>query len=113
MIRSRPETVLAIIEHHDLLAMIEQRKAGTGADQGRTRGIQGRPLGEGSRGDRAERLVAKKMVPQEDFEKASSLKKMCTLRGLRRSRRQIKMMKANINEMEYTRKYQMHIHRPV
>jgi len=48
------------------------------------------------------------MVPQEDYEKASSLKKMSVARvaALEAS---LKMMKANIDEMEYTRKYQMHI----
>src|SRR5208282_5186851 len=61
--------------------------------------------------NRAERLVAKKMVPQEDYEKATSVKKMAVARvaALEAS---LKMMKANIDEMEYTRKYQMHILAP-
>ena len=56
--------------------MIEQRKAGmerTKAEMEESRA----DLWEKDReANRAERLVAKKMVPQEDYEKASSLRKM-------------------------------------
>ena len=103
--------ILAVIEHHDLLAMIEQRKAGmerTKADLDESKA----DLWEKDReANRAERLVAKKMVPQEDYEKASSVRKMAVARvaALEAS---LKVTKANIDEMEYTRKYQMHILAP-
>src|SRR5262249_28672196 len=61
--------------------------------------------------NRADRLVSKKMVPQEDFEKASSAAKMCAAR-VSSLEAMIKVQAANIKEMEYTLKYQMHIMAP-
>ncbi len=103
--------ILAIIEHHDLLAMIEQRKAGMERARAELEEARADLWEKDREANRAERLVAKKMVPQEDFEKASSLRKMATARvaALEAS---IKVMRANIDEMEYTRKYQMHILAP-
>ena len=103
--------ILAIIEHHDLLAMIEQRKAAMERTKAELEEARADLWEKDREANRAERLVGKKMLPQEDYEKASSLKKMSTARvaALEAS---IKMMKANIDEMEYTRKYQMHILAP-
>jgi len=103
--------ILAVIEHHDLLAMIEQRKAGLERTKAELEESRADLWEKDREANRAERLVAKKMVPQEDYEKASSLRKMSTARvaALEAS---LKMMKANIDEMEYTRKYQMHILAP-
>jgi membrane fusion protein, macrolide-specific efflux system len=103
--------ILAVIEHHDLLAMIEQRKAGLEKSRADLEEAKADLWEKGREADRAERLVAKKMLPQEDFEKASSSSKMCTAR-VASLQAQIKMMQANINEMEYTRKYQMHLMAP-
>jgi RND family efflux transporter MFP subunit len=107
----RTGDILAIIEHHDLLAMIEQRKAGLERSKADLEEAKADLWEKGREADRSERLVAKKMLPQEDFEKASSLRKMATAR-VTSLEAQIKMMQANINEMEYTRKYQMHIMAP-
>jgi RND family efflux transporter MFP subunit len=103
--------ILAIIEHHDLQAMIEQRKAGMERAKAELEESRADLWEKDREATRAERLVGKKMLPQEDYEKASSLKKMAVARvaALEAS---IKMMKANIDEMEYTRKYQMHILAP-
>ncbi len=103
--------ILAIIEHHDLLAMIEQRKAGMERARAELEEAKADLWEKDREARRSERLVAKKMLPQEDFEKASSLRKMSTAKvaALEAS---IKMMKANIDEMEYTRKYQMQIVAP-
>jgi RND family efflux transporter MFP subunit len=107
----RAGDILAIIEHHDLMAMIEQRKAALEKAKADLEEAKADNWEREREADRAERLVAKKMLPQEDFEKASSSRKMSTARvaALEAS---IKMMKANIDEMEYTRKYQMHILAP-
>jgi RND family efflux transporter MFP subunit len=103
--------VLAIIEHHDLLAMIEQRKASMERAKAELEESRADLWEKDREALRAERLVAKKMVPQEDYEKAASLKKMAVARvaSLEAS---IKVMKANLDEMEYTRKYQMHLVAP-
>ena len=89
--------ILAVIEHHDLLAMIEQRKAGmekTKADLDESKA----DLWEKDReANRAERLVAKKMVPQEDYEKASSVRKLAIAR-VAAIEASLKMTKANIDE---------------
>jgi RND family efflux transporter MFP subunit len=103
--------VLAVIEHHDLLAMIEQRKASMERAKAELEEARADLWEKDREAQRAERLVAKKMVPQEDYEKAASLKKMGVARvaALEAS---IKVMKANLDEMEYTRKYQMHLVAP-
>ena len=103
--------ILAVIEHHDLVAMIEQRKAGLEKSQGRPRGSQGRPLGEETRGGSGRAARG-----QEDGDpgrlRESLVRPEDVHRQGRVARGQIKMMKANINEMEYTLKYQMHILAP-
>ena len=43
--------ILAVIEHHDLLAMIEQRKAGMEKTKADLDEVQGRPLGERPRSE--------------------------------------------------------------
>jgi RND family efflux transporter MFP subunit len=107
----KKDEVLAVIEHYDLDAMIENRKAAlekAKADLDEARA----DLWEKTReANRAERLIAKKMVNQEDYEKASSTAKMCTAR-VASLEAQIKMMSASIKEMEYTLEYQMKIHAP-
>ncbi len=103
--------ILAIIEHHDLLAMIEQRKASIDKAKAELDESKADLWEKEREANRAERLVAKKMVPQEDYEKASAVRKMATARvaALAAS---IKVMKASLDEMEYTCKYQMHILAP-
>ena len=103
--------ILAVIEHHDLLAMIEPRRAGLEKSRADLEEAKADLWEKKREADRADRLVAKKMVPQEDFEKASSSAKMSTAR-VASLEAQIKMMQANISEMEYNRKYQMHIMAP-
>ena len=107
----RTGDILAIIEHHDLLAMIEQRKAALEKAKADLEEARADLWEKGREAERAQRLVAKKMLPQEDFEKASSSQKMATAR-VASLVAQIKMTQANINEMEYTRKYQMTIMAP-
>ena len=91
--------------------MIEQRKAGLEKSRADLEEAKADLWEKGREADRAERLVAKKMLPQEDFEKASSAQKMATAR-VASLEAQIKMMQANLKEMEYTRKYQMHLMAP-
>jgi len=103
--------ILAVIEHYDLDAMIEQRKWSQLKTEAELEEATVDLWEKGREETRAERLVAKKMVPQEDFEKASSARKMAAARvsALKAS---IRVMKANIQEMEDTLKYQMHILAP-
>lgn len=103
--------ILAVIEHHDLLAMIEQRKAGLEKSKAELEEAKVDLWEKGREAERSQRLVAKRMMPEEDFEKATSLRKMATAR-VTSLEAQIKMMEANLKEMEYTRKYQMHIMAP-
>jgi RND family efflux transporter MFP subunit len=103
--------VLAVIEHYDLDAMIENRKAALEKAKADLEECKADLWEKDREANRAERLVSKKMVPQEDFEKASSTKKMTTAR-VASLEAQIKMMQASIKEMEYTLEYQMKIHAP-
>ena len=103
--------VLAVIEHHDLLAMIENRKASLEKSKADLEEAKAELWEKGREADRSERLVAKRMMPPEDFEKATSARKMATARVASLAA-QIKMTEAGLKEMEYTLKYQMHIMAP-
>jgi RND family efflux transporter MFP subunit len=107
----KKDQVLAVIEHYDLDAMIEQRKASLDRTKAELDEARADLWQKDREANRADRLVSKKMVPQEDYEKASSSKKMCTAR-VAALEAQIRMMMASINEMEYTLEYQMKIHAP-
>ena len=91
--------------------MIEQRKANLEKSKADLEEARADLWEKQREANRAERLVSKKMVTQEDFEKASSAQKMCTAR-VASLEAMIKVMQANIKEMEYTLKYQMHIMAP-
>lgn len=107
----KKDQILAVIEHYDLDAMIEQRKASLEKSMAELEEAKADLWEKRREADRAERLVSKKMVPQEDFEKASSAEKMCKAR-VSALEAMIKVQQANIKEMEYTLKYQMHILAP-
>jgi RND family efflux transporter MFP subunit len=107
----KKDEVLAVIEHYDLDAMIENRKAALEKAKADLEEARADLWEKDREANRAQRLVGKKMVPQEDFEKASSTAKMCTAR-VASLEAQIKMMTASIKEMEYTLEYQMKIHAP-
>jgi RND family efflux transporter MFP subunit len=103
--------LLAVIEHHDLDAMIEQREASL--ERARAELEEARAdLWEKQRLDsRAERLLSKKMVPQEEFDKAKAARQMCEAK-IKALIASIKMMEANIKEMKATVRYQMEIRAP-
>ena len=107
----KKDQVLAVIEHYDLDAMIEQRKASLERTKAELEEAKADLWQKDRDQNRADRLVSKKMVTQEDFEKATSSKKMCSARcaALEAS---IKVMMASLKEMEYTLEYQMKIHAP-
>jgi RND family efflux transporter MFP subunit len=107
----KKDEVMAVIEHYDLDAMIENRKAALEKAKADLEEAKADLWEKTREANRAERLIAKKMVNQEDYEKASSLSKMCTAR-VASLEAQIKMMAASIKEMEYTLEYQMKIHAP-
>jgi RND family efflux transporter MFP subunit len=107
----KKDQVLAVIEHYDLDAMIEQRKASLEKSKADLEEAKADLWEKQREANRADRLVSKKMVPQEDFEKASSSAKMCAAR-VASLEAMIKVQQANIKEMEYTLKYQMHIMAP-
>ena len=107
----KKDQILAVIEHYDLDAMIEQRKANLEKSKADLEEAKADLWEKKREANRAERLVAKKMVTQEDFEKASSAQKMCTAK-VASLEAMIKVQQANIKEMEYTLKYQMHIMAP-
>ena len=108
----KKDQILAVIEHYDLDAMIEQRKANLEKCKADLEEAKAELWEKQREATRAERLVAKKMVNQEDFEKASSAQKMCTAK-VASLEAMIKVQQANLKEMEYTLKYQMHIMAPV
>src|SRR3954463_7060322 len=107
----KKDQILAVIEHYDLDAMIEQRKANLEKCKADHEEAKAELWEKQREANRAERLVAKKMVNQEEFEKASSAQKMCTAK-VASLEAMIKVQQANIKEMEYTLKYQMHIMAP-
>jgi RND family efflux transporter MFP subunit len=107
----KKDQVLAVIEHYDLDAMIEQRKASLERTKAELEEARADLWQKDREANRADRLISKKMVTQEDHERASSTKKMCTAR-VAALEAAIKMMMASIKEMEYTLEYQMKIHAP-
>ena len=78
--------ILAVIEHHDLLAMIEQRKAGMERSKAELDEAKADLWEKDREANRAERLVAKKMVPQEDLRKGFVAPKDGAARRSRHSR---------------------------
>ncbi|MFO0888400.1 MAG: efflux RND transporter periplasmic adaptor subunit [Isosphaeraceae bacterium] len=103
--------LLAVIEHHDVDAMIEQREANMERCKADLEEANA-DLWEKRRLDqRAERLLAKKMVPQEDFDKAKAAKEMAEAK-IKALQSSIKMMEANIKELKATVRYQMEIRAP-
>ena len=104
--------LLAVIEHHDLDAMIEQREASMDRARGRAGGGDGRGLAEEAR-----RAAGRAVAGQEDGP-SGGLRQGQGQPGHEprpRSRRlsaSIKVMEANLKEMRYTLRYQMEIHAP-
>src|SRR5262245_53377060 len=94
----KKDQILAVIEHYDLLAMIEQRKANLERVKAELEECKAELWEKDRLEQRADRLVSKKMVPQEEYEKATSARKMSTAKvaALEAS---IKAMRANLDEM--------------
>jgi len=103
--------ILAVIEHHDLDAMLLQRQAGLLRAQAELEEAQVELWDKDRQEKRLERLYAKSMVPQEDYEKAAAARKMAESR-INALEAAIKVMTANIEEIEATIRYQMHLYAP-
>ncbi|QEH37408.1 Macrolide export protein MacA [Aquisphaera giovannonii] len=103
--------LLAVIEHHDLDAMIEQREASLERARAELEEAKAEGWQKEREEQRAERLLSKHMVPQEDFDKAKASNAMtqAKIKGLGAS---IRVMEANIKEMKSTLRYQMEIRAP-
>jgi RND family efflux transporter MFP subunit len=103
--------ILAVIEHHDMDAMLLQRKAGLIRCQAELEEAKFDLWDKDRQEKRLERLISQKMAPQEDYEKAVAARKMTEARvsALEAS---TKVMKANVEETEATIKYQMYLYAP-
>jgi RND family efflux transporter MFP subunit len=103
--------LLAVIEHHDVDAMIEQRLASLERSRAELEECTAELWEKRRLDQRSERLLAKKMVPQEDYDKAKAARDM-TEAKIKALAASIKMMEANIKEMRATVRYQMEIRAP-
>jgi RND family efflux transporter MFP subunit len=103
--------VLAVIEHYDLDARIDQRKASLEKTSAELEEARADLWQKDREANLAEARVSKKMAPQEEIERAGSARKMATARvaALEAS---VKMMQAAVKELEYTLEYQMKIRAP-
>ncbi|WP_165232406.1 efflux RND transporter periplasmic adaptor subunit [Aquisphaera insulae] len=103
--------LLAVIEHHDLDAMIEQREANLEKAKAELEEATAEGWQKGREAQRAERLAGKSVVAQEEFEKARASSDMTQAR-IKALRASIRAMEANIKEMKSTLRYEMEIHAP-
>jgi RND family efflux transporter MFP subunit len=103
--------VLAVIEHHDMDALLLQRKAGLVRCEAELEEAKFELWDKDRQEKRLERLLAKKMTPQEDFDKAIAARKMTEAR-VAALEAAIKVVKANIEETEATIRYQMYLYAP-
>lgn len=103
--------ILAVIEHHDLDAMLLQRQSGLIRAEAELEEAKVDRWDKDRQEKRLERLLTKSMTPQEDYEKAVAARKMAEARiiALEAS---IKVMTANVEEIEATIRYQMHLYAP-
>jgi len=103
--------ILAVIEHHDMKAMLDQRKASLLRCEAELEEAKVELWDKERQEKRLERLIAKNMVPQEDYDKALAARKM-TEAKLSALAAGVKVVKANIEETEATIKYQMYLYAP-
>lgn len=103
--------ILAVIEHHDMDAMLLQRKAGLIRCQAELEEAKVELWDKDRQEKRLERLIGQKMAPQEDYEKAVAARKMTESR-VEALEAAIKVVKANVEETEATIKYQMYLYAP-
>lgn len=107
----KKDQVLAVIEHNDLKAMLAQREASLLRTEAELAEAEA-SLWEKERDElRSDRLFSKKMVPLEEFEKATAAKKMAVAH-VAALKAGIKQVKANIDEIKATIKHQMHLYAP-
>jgi len=103
--------ILAVIEHHDLEAMLLQRKAGLIRAEAELEEAKVDLWDKDRQENRLERLFAKSMTPREDYEKAVAARKMTEAR-IAALEASLKVMRANVEEIEVTIRYQMHLYAP-
>lgn len=103
--------ILAVIEHHDLDAMLLQRKAGLLRAEAELEEAKVDLWDKDRQEKRLERLFEKSMTPREDYEKATAARKMTEAR-IAALEASLKAMRASIDEIEVTIRYQMHLYAP-
>lgn len=109
--RVKKGDILAVIEHHDLDAMLLQRQSGLIRAQAELEEAQVDLWDKDRQEKRLERLFAKSMTPREDYEKATAARRMTEAR-INALEAAIKVMTANVEEIEATIRYQMHLYAP-
>jgi RND family efflux transporter MFP subunit len=103
--------ILAIIEHHDMEAMLDQRKASLVRCEAELEEARVDLWDKDRQEKRLERLIAKNMVPPEEYDKAVAARKMAEAK-IDALEAGIKVVKANIEETEAAIKYQMYLYAP-
>jgi RND family efflux transporter MFP subunit len=103
--------VLAVIEHGDLDAMIEQRKASLEKTKAELEEARADLRQKDREASLAQERTTKKLAAAEDSERAGSAREMATARvaALEAS---VKLMQAGVKEVEYTLEYEMKIRAP-
>jgi RND family efflux transporter MFP subunit len=103
--------ILAVIEHHDMNAMLDQRKASLVRCEAELEEAKVDLWDKDRQEKRLERLIAKNMVPPEEYDKAVAARKMAEAK-IDALEAGIKVMKANVEETEAAIKYQMYLYAP-
>lgn len=103
--------ILAVIEHHDMDAMLLQRKAGLAKVEAELEEAKVDLWDKDRQEQRLARLLERKMVPPEDFDKAMAARKGAEAR-IAATEASILVTKSNIEEIEATIHHQMYLYAP-
>ncbi|OJW09455.1 MAG: efflux transporter periplasmic adaptor subunit [Planctomycetales bacterium 71-10] len=103
--------ILAVIEHHDMDAMLLQRKAGLLKAEAELEEAKVDLWDKERQEQRLARLLERKMSPQEDYDKALAARKSAAAR-IAATEASIQVTKSNIEEIEAMIHHQMYLYAP-
>ncbi|WP_337176346.1 efflux RND transporter periplasmic adaptor subunit [Paludisphaera sp.] len=103
--------ILAVIEHHDMDAMLLQRKASLAKAEAELEEAKVDLWDKERQEQRLSRLLERQMVPQEEYDKALAARRAAAARIVA-TEASIQITKSNIQEIEATIKHQMFLYAP-
>ncbi|WP_165244113.1 efflux RND transporter periplasmic adaptor subunit [Paludisphaera soli] len=103
--------ILAVIEHHDMDAMLLQRQAALKRAEAELEEAKVDVWDKDRQEKRLARLFEKHMTPQEDYDKAVAARRSAEAR-IAATEAAIQVTRSNIEEIEATIKHQMYLYAP-